>query len=416
MAENTYILPGKRTPFVRTGGVFVDQTPLTLSGEVLKDMRGSARPDLIVWGQVIPSVAYSNGAREAALDAGLEDSIPAYSTQLACSTSMMGAVQAGGLLGKGGIDRVLVGGVEQMSRVPLAFTDEAAARLMALAQTNPAGLPEALSTLSFNDVNLPTKGWANRISGRTMGDHMEESAKVLSIARSRQDEIAYASHINAVKAQKSGFFDDLIIPIGGVTADGLVRPDTSLEKLASLRPVFDPENGTLTAGNSSPLTDGAAGVWVVNDKGRKALDHLPAAKLIDFELGAVNFNEDGMLMAPAYAIPRLLARHGLTFADIDLFEIHEAFAAQVLANVDLASDPVARALYAKTDADFGSFPWDRLNPNGGSLSIGHPFGATGARILSQAVKELAALKPGAKALVSICADGGQGTVALLERA
>lgn len=416
MAQNIYFLPGKRTPFVKTGGVFASQTPLSLSGEVMKAMRDTARPDLIVWGHVIPSTAYSNGAREAALDAGLDDAIPAYSTQLACSTSMMGAIQAGGMLGKGGLDRIMVGGVEQMSRVPLAFTDDAAARLMALAQTNPAGLPEALSKLSFNAVNLPTKGWSNRISGRTMGDHMEETAKVLSVARERQDEIAYASHINAAKAQGNGFFDDLIIPIGDVTADGLIRADTSLEKLSSLKPVFDPANGSLTAGNSSPLTDGAAGVWVVNDKGREELGNLPAAKLIDFEIGAVNFREDGMLMAPAYAIPRLLARHGLKFEDIDLFEIHEAFAAQVLANVQVASDPQARALYAKTDADLGAFPWERLNPTGGSLALGHPFGATGARILSQTAKQLVSMKPGAKTLVSICADGGQGTVALLERA
>jgi len=416
MSHNAYIVAGKRTPFVKTGGVFVNETPLTLSGEVMKAMREEARPDMIVWGKVIPSTAYSNGAREAALDAGLDASIPAYSTQLACSTSMMGTIQAAGMLGRGGLDKILVGGVEQMSRVPLAFTDEAAARLMGLAQTNPAGLPEALAKLSFEDVNLPTKGWTNRISGRSMGDHMEETAKILSVARTRQDEIAYASHINAAKAQGAGFFDDLIVPVGDVVADGLIRPDTSLEKLASLKPVFDPADGSLTAGNSSPLTDGAAGVWVVNEDGRKAFADRAAARLIDFEVGAVNFSDDGMLMAPAYAIPRLLARHGLTFEDIDIYEIHEAFAAQVLANVQVASDAKARKLYADVPEDLGAFPWERLNPNGGSLALGHPFGATGARILSQTVKELASRKPGAKALVSICADGGQGTVVLLERA
>lgn len=416
MTENTYIVPGKRSPFVKTGTVFSDQTALSLSGEVLKKMREEDRPDLIVWGQVIPSTTYSNGAREAALDAGLEDSIPSYSTQLACSTSMMGAIQAGGLLGKGGLNRILVGGVEQMSRAPLAFTDEAAAKLMALAQTDPAALSEAIKNLSFEDVNLPTKGWTNRISQRSMGDHMEETAQVLEVARVRQDEIAYASHINAVAAQKDGFFDDLIIPVGDIVRDGLIRADTSIEKLATLKPVFDPENGSLTAGNSSPLTDGAAGVWIVNEEGRKSFADKPAAKLIDFEIGAVNFSDDGMLMAPAFAIPKLLARHDLRFEDIDLFEIHEAFAAQVLANIDVASDKSARKKYADIDVDFGDFPWERLNPNGGSLALGHPFGATGARILSQATKKLASLRAGARALVSICADGGQGTVALLETA
>lgn len=416
MHRETYIIPGKRTPFVRTGGVFAKETPLTLSGEVMKSMRKDARPDLIVWGQVIPSVAYSNGAREAALDAGLEDSIPAYSTQLACSTSMMGAIQAAGLLGHGGINSIMVGGVEQMSRIPLAFKDETAARLMSLAQSDPSALPEALSKLSFGDVNLPTNGWANRISGRSMGQHMEETAQALKIARDRQDQIAYNSHINATKAVESGFFDDLIIPIGDVKRDNLIRPDTSLEKLSTLKPVFDSQNGSLTAGNSSPLTDGSAGVWVVNNDGRKAHADRPAARLIDFEIGAVNFNKDGMLMAPAYAIPRLLARHGLSFEDIDLFEIHEAFAAQVLANISVGSDVEARKLYADIDADMGEFPYDRLNPNGGSLALGHPFAATGARILSQTVKQLAGLKTGAKALISICADGGQGTVVLVEKA
>ena len=414
MSSPAYIVSGKRTPFVKTGGDFARQTPLSLSGRVMTAMFEDAIADLIVWGQVIPSVSYSNGAREAALDAGVPDAIPAYSTQLACSTSMMGAIQAAGLLGKGGLERILVGGVEQMSRVPLAFTDDAAARLMGLAQSDPSALPDALSKLSFSDVNLPTKGWANRISGRTMGDHMEETAKKLSIDRAKQDQIALASHQNAASARATGFFDDLIIPVGEIHQDGLIRPDTSADKLAGLKPVFDPVNGSLTAGNSSPLTDGAAGVWIVSEEGLKQFSGRPIAKLVDFELGAVNFIEHGMLMAPAYAIPRLLARHSLTYDDIDLYEIHEAFAAQVLANIQVASDAVARSAYSDVEAKLGEFPWDRLNPTGGSLALGHPFGATGARILSQTVKQLANMESGSRALISVCADGGQGTVALIE--
>jgi acetyl-CoA C-acetyltransferase len=174
-------------------------------------------------------------------------------------------------------------------------------------------------------------------------------------------------------------------------------------------------NGTLTAGNSSPLTDGAAGVWVASAEGLASLGSgVAAVRLVDFELGALDFSTDGMLMAPAYAIPRLLARNGLRFEDVALWEIHEAFAAQVLANIAVASDPDARAKHAPGIADLGPFPYDRLNPLGGSLALGHPFAATGARILSQTTHQLASLPAGSRAVISICADGGQGTVLLVE--
>jgi acetyl-CoA acetyltransferase family protein len=218
-----------------------------------------------------------------------------------------------------------------------------------------------------------------------------------------------------VAGQDSGFFDDLILPFGGLDRDTLPRRDTSAEKLASLRLAYDPA-GTITAGNASPVTDGAASIWVGDREGLERLGLQPAVKLVDFELAAIDFRlDEGMLMAPGRAIPRLLARCGLKFGDISLWEIHEAFAAQVLANIKAATDPTYRAERAGVTADLGEFPWDRVNPHGGSLSLGHPFAATGARILSQAAKELTALPSGALAVVSICADGGQGTVALLKR-
>jgi acetyl-CoA C-acetyltransferase len=415
--DTTYFIAGTRTPFLKAGTAFAKETPLTLSALVLRAMACETRPDLIVWGQVIPSPTYSNIAREASLDAGLDASIPSYSTQLACSTSMAGAIQAAGMLGRGGIDVALIGGVEQMGRARVSLTDDASARLVALGQTDPARLPAAFSALNADDLTLPNGGWSNRISGRTMGDHMEETAKSLNISRVAQDDIAFQSHRNAARARDNGFFDDLILPYGDVRYDSFIRADTSLGKLADLKPVFDHAAGSLTAGNSSPLTDGAAGLWVVNGTGRQRLGKdLPALKLVDFELGAVDFQKDGMLMAPAYAIPRLLARHGLRFEDIDLWEIHEAFAAQVLANILVASSSEHRARYSPDIGDLGKFPWDRLNPHGGSLALGHPFGATGARILSQTCKALAAKPKGTRAIVSICADGGQGSVLLVERA
>jgi len=257
----------------------------------------------------------------------------------------------------------------------------------------------------------------NRVTGRSMGEHTEDMAKDWKIGRREQDELALESHQRAIAAQDRGFFADLIVALDGVSKDHFPRRDTAMERLAKLKPVFDRTSGkgTITAGNSSPLTDGAAALWVASDEG---LDRLPAdvprVRLVDFEMAAVDILHEGLLMAPVSAIPRLLARHGLNFDDIALWEIHEAFSAQVLCHIKGLE--VQDFVRAKTgiEHDFGKFPRERMNPNGGSVALGHPFAATGARILSQAIKELAALPPGSRAIVSICADGGLGTVALLE--
>jgi len=232
----------------------------------------------------------------------------------------------------------------------------------------------------------------------------------------QQDQLALASHQGAVRGWQDGFFDSLVVETFGVTRDNIPRPDTSLEKLAKLKLAYDKTSGkgTLTAGNSSPLTDGAAGLWVGSAAGMARLPDLPKARLVDFEVAAVDFMKEGLLMAPAFAVPRLLARHGLTFADIDLWEIHEAFTAQVAFHIKAWESEDFLRNRAGVEPSFGRFPRERMNPNGGSTALGHPFGATGARILSQAVKELAGLRPGARAIVSICADGGLGTVALLQ--
>ncbi|MBV8722901.1 MAG: acetyl-CoA C-acyltransferase, partial [Candidatus Eremiobacteraeota bacterium] len=197
----------------------------------------------------------------------------------------------------------------------------------------------------------------------------------------------------------------LIVPVAGVTRDTIPRSDTSLEKLAKLPPAFDRAGGTITAGNSSPLTDGAAGVWIASAAGAARLpSSLPRVRLLDWEIAAVDIREEGLLMAPVYAIPRLLQRNGLRYEDVALWEIHEAFAAQVVAHVQVL----------ERKKEFGAFPRERINPNGGTIALGHPFGATGARIMSQAAKELAAMPVGSRAIVSICADGGEGSVALFQ--
>jgi acetyl-CoA C-acetyltransferase len=410
-----FLVPGVRTPFVKGGGPFAQYDALAISAPVAKAMAARARPDFVVWGEVIPEATVSNIARELIFEAGLDPTIPAFSTVLACSTSFMGMVEASGMIGRGGNHLALVGGAETMSHVPIALKKPVADKLVATFPRDPAGAAAMLTQLTAADFDLPLNAWANRVSGKSQGQHTEDTAKRFAISREEQDKWALRSHQRAIAGQDAGFFDDLIIPFGGVDKDTLPRRDTSLERLATLRTAYDPA-GTITAGNASPVTDGAASLWVGDAEGLSRLGATPSVKLVDFEIAAIDFRlDEGMLMAPGRAIPRLLARHGLTFNDIALWEIHEAFAAQVLANIKAASDPVYRRERAKVDADLGEFPWDRVNPHGGTLALGHPFAATGARILSQATKELAAMPSGSRAMVSLCADGGQGTVALLER-
>jgi acetyl-CoA C-acetyltransferase/acetyl-CoA acyltransferase len=412
---DVFLVPGLRTPFVKAGGSYLGFNAMQIAGPVVAAMAKKATPDVIVWGQVIPDAIVSNIARELVFEAKLSPEIPAYSTTLACSTSFIGTVQAAGLVGHGRLHLALVGGVETMSHVPIALKSSFADTIFSQFAKNPAGALATLQSVTPNDFDLPTNAWANKQSGRSQGQHTEETAKMYAIPRADQDAIALKSHQNSVAGQDSGFFTDLILPFGGVDHDTIPRRDTSLEKLAHLRPVYDAEHGTITAGNASPNTDGAASIWVCDAEGLKRLGNPAAVKFVDWEVTAVNFFEEGMLMAPARAIPRLLARNNLKFKDVALWNIHEAFAAQVLANIKMASDQTYRREKAGVDADLGEFPWDRVNPHGGSLSIGHPFAATGARILSQAAKELSAMPSGSRGIVSICADGGHGTVGLLQK-
>jgi acetyl-CoA C-acetyltransferase/acetyl-CoA acyltransferase len=417
---DVFLVPGLRTPFVKAGTFYAGYTGLQLSAPIAAAMNERAKPDFLVWGQVIPDPTISNIARELVFEAKLAPELPAFTDVMACSTSFVGAILAAGMVGKSDMHLALVGGVETMSHVPIALKQDVADKIVGSFAKNPAAAADILAHISAGDFNLPIHGWANRISGKTQGEHTEETAKRFEIARADQDKRALLSHQGAIKGQDDGFFKDLILPFQGVDHDTIPRRDTSLEKLASLPPVFDRTSGkgTLTAGNSSPNTDGAAAIWVADEEGLKRLGNPARIKLVDWEITAINYLEDGegILMAPARALPRLLARNKLKAMDIALWELHEAFAAQVLANIKEAGDLDYVRNKAKLDYDIGPFPWDRVNPHGGSMSIGHPFAATGARILSQAAKELAAMPKGARAIVLECADGGQGTVALLERA
>ena len=416
-----WLVSGLRTPFARVDGPLRSLDAVALSAPVAKAMAAQLpagdRADLMVWGTVAPNLGHSNIAREVLIEAGLDQSTPAFSTVLACSTSMAAVFEAAGML-RDDISVALCGGVESMSRVQIGLRQGLSDWIRRMSQARSFGeRVDRVSELRWADVKLHVPSVANRATGKSMGEHCEEMAKQWNIGRAEQDRIALQSHQRAALALAGGFFDDLVLPVEAMARDGVPRADSSAEKLAALKPAFDRASGkgTITAGNASPLTDGAAAIWVATDAGLSRLPaDRPRAKLVDWEMAAVDVFHEGLLMAPAYAIPRLLARNSLTLDAIDLWEIHEAFAAQVLCNVAaLESEDFLRDK-VRIDARLGKFPWERLNPNGGSVAIGHPFGATGARILSQAVKELAAMGAGKRAVVSICADGGLGTVALLE--
>jgi len=421
--QDNYIAAGVRTPFSRIDGALATHDAVELSVPVVQVMsarlRPSTLPDFVVWGSVVPNLGWSNIAREIWLDAKLDPRVPAYSVVLACASSVTAAVAAGGMLREGQRDLALVGGVESMSRVQIGLDQKFSDWLRHFLQARALGAKlETFGELRWKNIRIHIPAVVNRTTGKSMGEHTEETAKEWGISREAQDKWALKGHRRVIAARDRGFFDDLIIPVGPAVHDTIPRADTSMEKLAKLPPAFDKTSGqgTLTAGNSSPLTDGAASVWVATEAGLRRLpDGTPYARLVDFEITSVDLADEGLLMAPSYSIPRLFERHNLRYADIDLWEIHEAFAAQVLANVAALEDKSWIKRRTGIERDFGPFPWERVNPNGSSIAIGQPFAATGARDLSQCVKELFAMPKGSRAVVSVCADGGQGVVTLLER-
>jgi acetyl-CoA C-acetyltransferase len=416
-----WLAAGARTPFAKVDGPLARFDAIELSVPVVRhmiDSLGGGVPDFVVWGNVVPNLAWSNIAREVLMDAGVAPTIPAFTTVMACGTSMVGAFEAAGMIEGGSRNLALVGGVDSLSRVQIGLSQPLSDWLRKFQRARSLGQKIAhVGDIKVADIGLFVPAISNRTTGMSMGEHTEITAKQWGIGRQEQDENALQSHQRASAAWDRGFFDDLVIPLGDVHRDTIPRQDSSMEKLARLAPVFDRTSGrgTMTAGNSSLLTDGAAGLWVASITGLDKLPQgTPRARLVDWEIASVDFRVEGLLMAPAYAIPRLLARNGLKYSDIDLWEIHEAFSSQVLFHLKALESTEFLRNKAGVDVELGAFPRERMNPNGGSVAIGHPFGATGARILSQAVKELSGRAAGERAIVSICTDGGQGTVALLE--
>jgi acetyl-CoA C-acetyltransferase len=418
------ILGGVRIPFCRQNTAYADVGNLGMSVRTLGalveryGLQGRQLGE-VAMGAVIKHPSDWNLGREAALSSGLSPLTPGITMQRACGTSLDTVIHIGNKIALGQIDAGIGGGSDTTSEVPIVYGKKLRARLLAAnrAKTMTDKAKVLLKGFRFSELKPEFPGVAEPRTGKSMGEHCEDMAKEWNISREAQDEWAVASHRKLAAAYERGFFNDLIAPFRNVERDNNLRPDTSLEKLATLKPAFDKTSGrgTLTAANSTPLTDGAAAVLLSSDGWAKTHGLEPWAYLKDAQSAAVDFvHGEGLLMAPTVAVPEMLKRNGLSLQDFDFYEIHEAFAAQVLCTLRAWES----ADYCKNrlglDAPLGSIDVAKINPLGSSLATGHPFAATGARVIATAAKQLKERGSG-RALISICTAGGMGVVAILER-
>ena len=428
-ARRAVIVGGNRIPFARAGGSYakssnLDMLTAALDGLIARFGLQDARIGEVAAGAVLKHSRDFNLTREAVLGSALSPETPSYDLQQACATGLETVVGLANKIKLGQIDSAIAGGVDSTSDAPIVVSEGLREVILDLnrAKTLPQRL-QILGRLRPKDLAPLAPGTAEPRTGLSMGEHQALTTAQWKISREAQDELAYNSHRNLASAYESGFFDDLITPYRGLSRDGNLRADTTLEKLSTLKPVFGKNLGadaTMTAGNSTPLTDGAATVLLASENWADERDLPKLAAVVDAEAAAVDFvhGKDGLLMAPVFAVPRLLARHGLTLDDIDFFEIHEAFAATVLSTLAAWEDEEFGRTRLGLEGAFGTVDRARLNVNGSSLAAGHPFAATGGRIVSSLAKVLHAKgtvdgRP-ARGLVSVCAAGGQGVVAILE--
>ncbi|MDB4976245.1 MAG: fadI [Myxococcaceae bacterium] len=417
------VIGGNRIPFVRSNAQYAEVSnqemlTATLRGLVERYKLRGERIGEVVAGAVIKHSRDFNLTRESVLDADLAPETSAYDIQQACGTGLEAAILVANKIALGQIETGIAGGTDTTSDAPIGVSEGLRKILL---KVNRAKTPKdrviALGHLRPSDIGIaiPTNGEPR--TGLSMGEHCELMAKEWKIPRAQQDELTASSHAKLAKSYEEGWHSDLVSPFKGVTKDGILRPDTSVQKLATLKPVFDRQNGTLTAGNSTSLSDGASAVFMCSEDYAQKKGLKVRAYFVDGEASAVDFagpKKEGLLMAPVYAVPRLLARNGLTLQDFDFYEIHEAFAAQVLCTLRAWED----AKYCKEklglDKPLGSIDLSKLNVKGSSLAAGHPFAATGGRIVANLAKLLEQKGKG-RGLISICAAGGQGVVAILER-
>lgn len=422
------IVGGNRIPFARSDKKYArasnqDMLTATIDGLVSRFNLQGERLGLVAAGAVLKHSRDFNLTRETVLGSALSPYTPAYDLQQACGTGLQTIVAVGDAIAAGRIDSGIGGGVDTTSDAPIAVGDDLREFLLSLNRAKSA--TDRLKLLgnvrpSMLGIEIPRNGEPR--TGMSMGDHAAITAKEFGIRREDQDELAAASHQNMAAAYDRGFFDDLVTPFLGLTRDDNLRPGSTVEKLSTLKPVFGTKLGdaTMTAGNSTPLTDGASAALLSTDEWAAERNLPVLAHLVDSETAAVDYIHgngsytDGLLMAPTYAIPRLLARNGLTLQDFDYYEIHEAFASVVLATLQAFESEEYCKERLGLDGALGSIDRSKLNVNGSSLAAGHPFAATGGRIVASLAKMLAE-KGSGRGLISICAAGGQGVTAIIER-
>ena len=421
------IIGGNRIPFARANTAYAnasnqDMLTFTLQGLIDRFNLHGERLGEVAAGAVIKHSRDFNLTRESVLSTTLAKETPAYDVQQACGTGLEAAILVANKIALAQIEAGIAGGVDTTSDAPIGVNERMRKILLEANRGKTTGqrvgaLTKLRPGMFFKPL-LPRNGEPR--TGLSMGEHCELMAKRWGIAREAQDELAFESHRKLADAYTRGFLNDLMTPYRGLARDNNLRADLTLDKLAGLKPVFDRDAGTLTAGNSTPLTDGASAVLLASEAWAAAHGLPVLAYLTWSETAAVDYfdKKEGLLMAPAYAVPRMLARAGLTLQDFDLYEIHEAFAAQVLCTLTAWQDDEYCRTQLGLAGPLGAIDHAKLNVNGASLATGHPFAATGGRIVAGLAKMLAQLdKPAgtARGLISICAAGGQGVVAILER-
>ncbi len=417
------VLGGSRIPFARQNGPYArasnqDMLTATLDALVSKfSLEGETMGEFAA-GAVLKHSRDFNLARESVLGSTLAPETPAYDVQQACGTGLEATVLVANKIALGQIDCGIAGGVDTTSDAPLALNEDLRGVLLDLSRTKSnAGRLRTLARLRPQQLVPEIPRNAEPRTGLSMGEHCAIMAREWGIGRGEQDELAVRSHHNLAAAYDTGWLDDMVVPFLGLERDQNLRPDSSIEKLAKLKPVFGGPEGTMTAGNSTPLSDGASTVLLASEEWAAAHDIPVQAYFSDAQTAAVDYvhKREGLLMAPAYAVPKLLARNEITLQDFDFYEIHEAFAAQVLCTLKAWEDPVFCSERLELDAPLGSIDRERMNLHGGSLGAGHPFGATGGRIVAGLAKALSERGSG-RGLISICAAGGLGVTAIMEAA
>jgi acetyl-CoA C-acetyltransferase len=418
------IIGGVRIPFCRNNTAYAEvgnfgMAVKTLGALVERFGLHGLELGEVAFGSVIKHASDWNIAREATLSSGLAPTTPGITTARACGTSLDNAIIIANKVASGQIEAGIAGGADTTSDVPIVYSRALQQRLLAVnrARAPLDKLKTALRGFSFGELKPSFPGVAEPRTGKSMGEHCELMAREWNISREDQDRLTLASHRKLAAAYERGFFKDLVVPFRGLDRDGILRPDSTLEKLAALKPAFDRTSGkgTLTAGNSTALSDGSAAVLIASDEWAAARGLKVQAYLTHSQVAAVDFvHGEGLLMAPTIAVPRMLAQAGLTLQDFDFYEIHEAFAAQVLCTLRAWESADYCRNRLGLDKPFGSLDPAKLNVNGSSLAVGHPFAATGARIVATLAKMLEE-KGSGRGLISICTAGGMGVTAILER-